>query len=121
MLVTLLFLACSPWPDLPPRPSNVPADAVRLGGAKASWWVKCSHKEKTNVCTVFNSGGEVLEKDSPYRPYDGGPPVPDQALRIDPKRSMIERLYLDNGRILILARTFEFHKSAIDALRAGHR
>lgn len=35
------------------------------------------------MCRVFNSGGQVLERDSLYRPYDGGLPVPEQELRID--------------------------------------
>jgi hypothetical protein len=122
LLLTIMFLsACSPWPELPPRPANVPVDAVRLGGAKASWWVKCAYKSGANVCSVFNSGGQVLEDNSVYRPYDGEPPVSDEELRIDPKRSMIERLYLENGRILILARTFDYHKAALDTLRGGQR
>lgn len=118
-LSAVLLPSCSPWPELPPRPANVPLDAVRLGGAKASWWVKCGYKSGVNVCTVFNSGGQVLEDNSVYRPYDGGPPVPDQELRIDPKRSMIQVIYLENGRILILARAFESQKSAIDAQWGG--
>jgi hypothetical protein len=122
LLLTIVFLsACSPWPELPPRPANVPVDAVRLGGAKASWWVKCAYKSGVNVCSVFNSGGQVLEDNSVYRPYDGGPPVPDQELRIDPRRSMIQVIYLENGRIIILARAFDIQKSAIDAERAGRR
>ncbi len=121
LLAVALLPACSLWPELPPRPANVPVDAVRLGGAKASWWVKCGYKSDVNVCSVFNSGGHVLEDNSVYRPYDGGPPVPDEELRIDPKRSMIDVLYLENGRIIILARAFDYHKRAIDAERAWRR
>ncbi|MCX6545524.1 MAG: hypothetical protein NTV05_14080 [Acidobacteria bacterium] len=121
LLVIVLLQGCSIWPELPPRPPNVPVDAVRLGGAKAQWWVKCSYKSGANVCRVFNGGGVVLEDDSVYRPYDGGPPVPEQELRIDPHQSMIQRLYLENGRILLLARAFDFHKGAIDAMGRAKR
>jgi hypothetical protein len=122
LLLTLAILpACSPWPELPPRPANVPVDAVRLGGAKASWWVKCWYKSGANVCTVFNSGGLVLQDESIYRPYDQGPPVPEGELRIDPKRSMTSVLYLENGRVLIVGKDFDFFKRGLDAQRSGHR
>jgi hypothetical protein len=121
LLIVVLLQACSPWPELPPRPPNVPVDAVRLGGAKASWWVKCSYKSGVNVCTVFNSGGQVLQHESVYRPYDQGQPVPEQELRIDPKRSMTSVLHLENGRILIIGTDFDFFKRGIDAERGGYR
>jgi hypothetical protein len=122
LFVIALFLpACSPLPELPPRPSNVPVDAVRLGGAKASWWVKCGYKSGANVCTVFNSGGLVLQDESMYRPYDQGPPVPEGELQIDPKRSMTSVLYLENGRVLIVGKDFDFFKRGLDAQRSGLR
>lgn len=121
MLMLLSSAACSLWDDLPPRPASVPADAVRLGGPEASWWVKCSYKSSTNVCTVFNSGGVVLYQESAYRPYDEGPPVPEHELRIDPRRSGIGVLYLQNGRILIFSRDFDSLKRGIDAQRGVRR
>ena len=115
------LLACSVWPEPAPRPPNVPADAVCLGGPKAQWWVKCSYLVDGNVCTVFNGDGLVLENNSVYRPYDGGPPVQENELRIAPRHSMIQCLYLENGRILILERAFDFHKRAIDLERGVKR
>jgi hypothetical protein len=120
ILTALLLLGCSPsWPfeELPPRPANVPADAVRLGGAKASWWVKCVYRPDGNTCQMFNSGGKLLW-DERYLPYDGGRPVAENELQIDAKKSMISELHLRNGRILISERGFDHFKQALDNERA---
>jgi hypothetical protein len=119
VLVIVLLQACS-WPEAPPRPPNVPLDAVRFGGAKGQWWVKCSYKSGVNACTVFNSGGLVLW-DSVYRPYDGGPPVPERELRIVWRDSQLQELHLENGRILIQERVFDEIKGAIELRRGGKR
>lgn len=119
--IIALMQACSLWPDLPPRPPNVPQEAIRLGGPKAQWWVKCEYRPPMDRCTVYNSGGEVLYDNAEYRPYDGGDAVAERDLVIDPKRSSIQVLYLENGRIIILARAFDSHKRDIDAARGEHR
>lgn len=121
LLLAATLHGCSVLPEPPPRPSNVPPDAIRLGGSKASWWVKCVHQAGANRCSVFNGGGAVLEDNSVYRPYDGGPAVEAPDLRIVPQRSMIQRLYLLNGRILLLDRVFDSHKAAIDLQRGVKR
>lgn len=114
LLAATTLQACSVWPEPPARPANVPMAAVRLGGPKAYWWVSCVYEDRVNRCTVFNAGGVILEDNSVYRPYDGGAPVPSYELRIETRHSSIDCLYLENGRILILERAFDFHKRAID-------
>lgn len=118
LLMLVLLQACTLWPEVP-RPANVPMDAVRFGGPKAQWWVKCWYKSGVDVCTVFNSGGVVLW-DSVYRPYDGGPPVPEGELRIVWRASQLQELHLENGRILIQDRVFDEIKGEIDR-RPGRR
>ena len=100
LLLLLVSGACSPFPDLPPRPANVPPDAIRLGGAKASWWVTCAVKSDANVCQVFNSGGLLLIDDA-FLPLDGGSPVSTRDLRINVRESQIGSLCLENGRVLV--------------------
>jgi hypothetical protein len=120
-LTAALWGGCSVFPELPPRPPNVPQDAIRLTGSKTQWWVKCAYRPPTDVCTVYNSGGKVLYDNAEYRPYDGGDPVAERDLRIAPERSSIQVLYLKNGRIIILARAFDFQKRVVDADRGQHR
>jgi hypothetical protein len=119
--IIALTQACSLWPDLPPRPPNVPQDAIRLGGPKAQWWVKCTYTSAIDRCTVYNSSGKVLDDNAEYRPYDGGDAVAERDLLIDAKRSTTQVLYLENGRIIILARAFDSHKRDIDVTRGEHR
>jgi hypothetical protein len=117
----LLLQACYPWPrQLPPRPANVPADATRIEGSKTQWWVSCRYTVGTNVCRVFNAGGVVIT-DEVYRPYDGGPAVQEQDLRIDAGRSHTNVLYLQSGRILIAGSEFDYFKRAIDEARSEKR
>jgi hypothetical protein len=122
LLIVALPSGCSIWPELlPPRPPNVPPDAVRLRGGEAQWWVKFTYRSRANLCTVFNSAGVVLDDNAEYRPYDGGAPIPEQELRIDPKRSMPSVLYLENGRVIISVKGFDLLKQAVDASRSGNR
>jgi hypothetical protein len=110
----LLVVSCSPSPrELPQRPSNVPIDAVRIGGSKRYWWIRCTYKAGENVCAVFNAGGVLLEAGL-YRPYDGGPAVPENELRIDTSRSMTSCVYLENGRVLVDDRDFDFLERLLD-------
>jgi hypothetical protein len=122
LLLACLLQGCAVDPPPPRRPPNVPADAVRLPGAKnGGEWVRCSLKAGQNVCTVFNAGGVLLKEDDVYRPYDQGPTVAAQDLQIDAERSSYGMLHLRNGRILILASGFSFYKEVIDAERGLHR
>jgi hypothetical protein len=105
-------------PELPPRPPHVPVDALLIVRSKSPWWVKCSYKSGADICTVFNARGDVLIDNSVYLPYDGGAPAPEHELRIS-QHSMPQRLYLENGRILIQERFFDEIKNDIDAGRAG--
>jgi hypothetical protein len=122
MLVAVVLLeACYPWPrQLPPRPANVSADAVRIEGGKTQWWITCRYKAEADVCKVFNAGGVVIV-DEVFRPYDGGPPVLEQDLRIDERRSHIDVLYLQNGRILLATTRFDYWKPLIDKMRSENR
>ena len=120
-LAVVLGGGCTVFPELPPRPPNVPPDAIRLGGAKAQWWVKCTYRSGADVCTVFNSGGVVIDDNAEYRPYDGGASIPEQELRIDPKGSTPNVLYLENGRIIISVKGFDFLKEGVDPARGRHR
>jgi hypothetical protein len=121
LLAAWCVAACGDFPsDIPPRPANVPKDAVQLFGSKTCWYVKCAYGGNANSCQVFNAGGVLIE-DGAYRPYDGGRPVAESELQIDAKESMIDVLRLKNGRILILARAFDTHKRALDNERAGRR
>ncbi len=121
LLIVALLPACSIWPEVPPRPPNVPPDAVRLRGGEAQWWVKCTCRSGADLCTVFNSAGVVLHESAEYRPYDGGTPIPEQELRIDPKQSMPSVLYLENGRVIISVKGFDFLKQVVDASRGRPR
>ena len=118
MLMFALLPACSMEPELPPRPPNVPVDALLIVRSKSPWWVKCSYKSGADVCTVFNARGDVLIDNSVYLPYDGGAPALERELQIS-QHSMPQRLYLENGRILIQGRFFDEIKKDIDAGRAG--
>ena len=121
LLTVVPVQACSIGPELPPRPPNVPPDAVRIYGSKTQWWVKCEYESGADMCTVFNGGGRVLWDNAEYRAYDGGPPVPQRDLRIDPKRSQVELLYLENGRLIVRAEHFEFWKRWLDAAGGQRR
>ena len=116
LISAALMYGCSVSPEWPPRPDNVPADSVRIGHRKTSWWIKCWREDDINKCQVFNSGGEVLYNEI-FRPYDGGPVVGEGDLRIDPRRSDVTSIYLENGRILLPTTDFERHKQWIDDIR----
>jgi hypothetical protein len=118
-LTGLLLAACGDFPsDIPPRPANIPKDAVQLFGGKTCWYVKCSYRPEGNTCQMFNAGGTLLW-DERYLPYDGGLPVAENDLQIDAKKSMISELRLKNGRILISERGFDGFKRALDNERGA--
>lgn len=121
-LTVVVSPGCSVFPDPPPRPANVPPDSVRLGGPKAYWWAKCTYQSGVDLCSVWNSGGELLESESgQFLPYDGGAAVAQPDLVIVPDRSGLQVLRLENGRILLLARAFQSQKQDLDQNRGGGR
>lgn len=111
-----ILASCSPWPEPPPRPENVPPDAVRVYGPKTWWWFKCWYDGKTDRCQIFNERGAVLNNDV-YRPYDGGPVVQEEDLRIDVQRSGPPIVWLENGRILLPDSDFQAQKAFVDTFR----
>jgi hypothetical protein len=112
----ITICGCSIFSELPPRPENVPQDAVRVGGSKGQWWIKCWREGDANKCHVFNAKGETIYNEE-FRPYDGSTTVKDEHLKVDPRRSDVTSIYLDNGRILLPTTDFERHKKGIDDIR----
>lgn len=114
--LSLLVQACSSTNPEPPRPKNVPLDAVRLGHAKGPQRAVCSFEKAVNRCRVFNAGG-VLLRDDVFLPYDGGPAVPAADLRIRWQCSQIDSLCLENGRYLLPRTDFERHKELLEKMK----
>ena len=114
--MVVVFVACSIFPEPPRRPSNVSADAVLVGGAKAWWWIKCWRSEAVNRCQVFNAEGISLY-DEPYLPADGAGPVEARDLQIDRERTQVTRVFLQNGRVLLPSTDYELHKRLLEESR----
>lgn len=86
------------------RPAEVPASAVRIPSVKRSIWQQCTYDQSTDTdqCTIYGSDGRALER-GVFVPYDGGSAVRGPDLRISDggKLSGLDRIHLENGRILI--------------------
>jgi hypothetical protein len=83
--------------------------------------VTCSLRGGENVCKAFNAGGLLIQDDDIYKPYDGGPPVDQQHLRIDAEHSDPGQLMLENGRILLRLKEFDWRKRLLDEEHGGRR
>lgn len=109
----LCCLACS----RPKRPTEVPAAAVRVEGAKTGYWQICTVGGSAQLhCTVWNDGGTVL-MDETYLPLDEGPAPQNKELQIRPDEICKGGPYqvcLINGRILLPQSMFERLKAFIE-------
>ena len=86
------------------RPANVPKDAVFLLVVKGVWWEHCTYNPQEDIdhCEVWNEGGGVIS-DEVYLPYDGGPAVKADQLKIRKGvyPGIMNALCLENGRALL--------------------
>lgn len=105
LTIALALPGCSPWPEPAGRPSNVPADALRIQGADTQWWIRCWREAEANWCHVFNAAGVTLHNEV-FLPYDGGSPLAAHDLDIDPMRSDSGHVWMKNGRILLPSTDF---------------
>lgn len=83
-------------------PPNVPKSAFLVPNWSGGWYQDCQFKPETgkNHCRIWNFGGSTLY-DEEFVPYDAGPPVPADQLRIVDRNSGPDRVTLATGRILI--------------------
>jgi hypothetical protein len=97
----IMFIGCA---EQDKRPEGVPEAAVRIPSVKRSIWQECVFESTAVVdrCTIYGSDGHVLEQ-GVFVPYDGGSAVRSADLRITDggKLSGVDRIHLQNGRVLI--------------------
>jgi len=86
------------------RPANVPKDAVFLLVVKGVIWEHCTYDphEDADHCQVWNGDGGVIS-DEVYLPFDGGPAVKADRLRIRKAAlpGIMNAICLGNGRALL--------------------
>jgi len=102
----------------PKRPTNVPTGAVAVSIPKSNYlWKYCWYdpQDSDDHCRVFNGNGLIIIDDT-FDPYDGGPPVPSEELRIDSRRSFGDWVWLENGRILLPRSDFDQVKNLLDGI-----
>jgi hypothetical protein len=59
VILVALLVGCSVVP--PPRPSEVPGDAVYSGGPKGGYWLQCDEGEQLRECRVFHTTGSLYQ------------------------------------------------------------
>jgi hypothetical protein len=126
---------------LPPRPADVPADAVfdrapgDLPGERTGSWIYCwyDRRENVDVCRLTNPS-ETLQYQGAFLPYEGAVVVSDGDLEIDGGAlnrqnwfdtsvdvggdTYIPIIPLKNGQTLLPRDAFAKAKKQLDALRA---
>jgi hypothetical protein len=120
-LVISVFLACN---TTPPRPANVPSQAVFVEGAKNGWWANCTFIASSNInqCSVYGVSGNVI-LEGEFKPFDGGSPVSPDQLMIDNKNSLssIHRICLKNGRVLIPVSLFDQEHDFLEKILSSRK
>ena len=99
----------------PPRPGNVPEDAVRISETKGTdIWQKCFYDEQGGGvrCEIFNTGGDLFHNEV-FVPYVGDMPRSQQELQIVP-RGGPDWVELANGTILIPRSQYDRIKNFLD-------
>ena len=82
-------------------PATVPKTAFLVpNGVSGGWYQACDLDAQRDHCRIWNFGGKILY-DEEFVPYDSGPPVAANELRIVDRNSGPDRVTLQNGRILI--------------------
>jgi hypothetical protein len=83
-------------------PPNVLKAAFLVSNFSGGWYQTCDFdaERQKNHCRIWNFGGQILY-DEEFVPYDSGPPVATNQLRIVDRNSGPDRVTLQNGRILI--------------------
>lgn len=118
LVLLILFASSCSLKDYPiflewRRPPNVPKDSVFVEWPKGGVWEHCVYvaSEDADKCQMFNWGGGVIS-DGVYLPYDGGPSVKGDQLRIRRGVSPImgNAICLENGRALLPKWLVDRHK-----------
>jgi len=87
------------------RPSNTPKDAVYIRQPKMTVWEHCNYnsQQDADYCQVWSGDGGLISNEV-YLPWDGGPPIKAEHLKIqEDVQSGLgrEAICLENGRTLI--------------------
>lgn len=113
LCLACLAAGCSmPQEDMT-RPTNVPIGAVAVRGGKSHWWIECERNRISNHCRVFNAGGDVLY-DEAFNPADGGAPLEDDEIEVEHRGTAPGRIFMKNGRVLLVGSRFASEKDLLD-------